>query len=88
MHGRTLMDGNSYRNGRVHVRARRCPTCVFRHGNLMHLDGMIAEAEANESAIICHDTLDGDNAVCRGFFDLHPTQPLQIAARLDLVTYT
>jgi hypothetical protein len=49
--------------------------------------GMVRGAKADESAIICHSTLDGPNAVCRGFFDRHPTQPLQVAERLGLVEY-
>lgn len=86
------MRRNSYRNGRVHVKRVRCPTCIFRPGNLMQLndgrvDDMVAEATANESAITCHATLDGDNAVCRGFFDLHATQPLQLADRLGYIEW-
>lgn len=49
--------------------------------------GMVKGAKEDESAIICHSTLDGPNAVCRGFFDRHPTQPLQVAERLGLVEY-
>jgi len=86
---------NAYRDGRIHVCERLCETCVFRPGNLMHLEsgrlaGMVSDAKANESAIICHSTLyqDGvDNAVCRGFYDRHLTQPLQIAQRLGLVEF-
>jgi hypothetical protein len=36
---------------------------------------MIDEAVGNDSAIVCHKTLDGDNAVCRGFFDRMETIP-------------
>lgn len=46
---------------------------------------MVDESRKNESAIICHKTLDGDNAVCRGFFNRYRTTPLQIAERLDLL---
>lgn len=46
---------------------------------------MVKDATKNESAIICHSTLTGDNAVCRGFFDKHPTAPLQIAERLGFI---
>jgi hypothetical protein len=78
---------NAYRNGRVHVKRSMCRTCIFRPGNLMQLRPgrvrqMVSEARANESAIICHTTLDGPNAVCRGFFDRFATAPLQIAERL------
>jgi hypothetical protein len=87
--------GNAYRDGRVHVCAALCSTCVFRPGNLMklapgRLAGMVADARADSSAIICHSTLyqpGVDNAVCRGFFDRHPTQPLQVAERLGLVEW-
>lgn len=84
---------NVYRGGRVHVRAERCATCVFRAGNPMELRRgrvreMIEEARANESAIVCHATLGtGANAVCRGFFDRHATAPLEIADRLGLVAW-
>lgn len=86
------MRHNVYRNGRLHVCAEMCPTCVFRPGNRMHLRparlrGMIEDAKANQSCIVCHSTLDGGNACCRGFFDRYPTQPLQIAERLGLVEY-
>ena len=88
------MSHNAYRNGKVHVCRSMCPTCIFRPGNKMHLhpgrvEQMVSDATANESAIICHDTLYGDgpqaNAVCRGFFDRHKTSALQIAERLGVV---
>jgi hypothetical protein len=92
------MTSNVYRDGKVHVLSEKCPTCVFRPGNLMDLDpgrlaGMVKEATAAQTAIICHSTLPyhpkgGDEqAVCRGFFDRHPTQPLQIAERLDMIAW-
>jgi hypothetical protein len=86
---------NAYRDGRVHVMADMCLTCVFRPGNVMRLQpgrlaGMVREAERDQSAIICHSTLyqDGvDQAVCKGFYDRHSTQPLQIAERLGLIEW-
>ena len=83
---------NAYRDGRIHVCREKCATCVFRSGNLMMLNPgrvaeMVREATRHESAIICHDTLHRDNAVCRGFFDNHPTSPLQIAERLGLLEF-
>lgn len=87
--------GNAYRDGKVHVMAELCPTCVFRPGNLMQLPpGRLAEIiRANvlgESALTCHSTTYQDvprEAVCRGFFDRYPTQPLQIAERLGLIEW-
>jgi hypothetical protein len=76
---------NSFRGGKVHVKAAMCKTCIFRPGNLMHLsegrrEGMERDAVRNDSTIVCHSTLGGKaNAVCRGFFDKHKTQPLRMA---------
>jgi hypothetical protein len=84
---------NVYREGRVHVQAEMCSTCIFRPGNLMGLHsgrvrGMVDEALTDESAIVCHQTLDGpDGSVCRGFFDRHETAPLVLAKQLDLVEW-
>lgn len=87
--------GNAARGGKVHVLSEMCSTCIFRPGNKMQLrPGRVAEmvkdARRNESAITCHSTLyqEGvDNAVCRGFFDRHKTQPLQVAERLGLLVF-
>lgn len=78
------MSGNSYRDEKVHVCKSMCKTCIFHPGNRMKLEegrveSMIEEATQNESAIICHSTLDGDNAVCRGFFDGHKTATIWLA---------
>lgn len=87
------MKNNSYRDGRVHVMRTMCKTCVFRPGNLMslrpgRLADLIRENEIAESALTCHSTLDTKtNAVCRGFFDRHPTQPLQVAERLGFINW-
>ena len=86
---------NACRDGMVHVCERRCDTCVFRSGNLMHLEpgrlaDMVDQAVAEDSAVICHSTSyrdDVDNAVCRGFYDRHRTQPLQVAQRLGLIRF-
>ena len=87
------MKHNVFRDGKVHICKRMCSTCVFRPGNLMHLepgrvDGMVADAVASDSTIVCHQTLDGPNAGCRGFYDRHATPPLQIAVRLGMVEWT
>jgi hypothetical protein len=48
---------------------------------------MVSEALKNDSAIICHGTLDGAQAVCRGFFDRHwrDTLPLRAAVALKVL---
>lgn len=54
-------------NGRVHVSKTQCKTCIFRPGNLMHLEpgrveSMVADATRNQGQITCHSTLDNKHA--------------------------
>lgn len=81
-----------FHDGKVHVHSRMCPTCIFRPGNLMHLEKgrveqMVKQATEAESCIPCHQTLEGEQAVCRGFFNKHRTSPLQIAERLGFIKF-
>jgi hypothetical protein len=60
-----------------------CATCVFRPGNLMRLRpgrlrGMVRDSLASDSFIVCHKTLDGDRAVCRGFYERHARDTLAL----------
>lgn len=85
-----------FSDGRVHVMAEKCATCIFRPGNLMSLEpgrvaGMVREARSSDAGNIpCHETLYGQSdqkAVCRGFFDKHATPVLQIADRMGIIDY-
>jgi hypothetical protein len=93
---------NVFRDGpdgpRVHVMAERCPTCIFRPGNLMTLNpGTVKEMvddclKRDAGNIPCHHTLyrrDADQAICRGFWDGYADriQLLQVADRLGMVTF-
>lgn len=83
---------NVFRGGKVHVQKEMCPTCIFRPGNKMHLEpgrlrDLVDQALRDDTAIVCHDTLEGDNAVCRGFYDHHSTNPLRMAERLNLIEW-
>ena len=62
--------------------SERCPTCILRPGDPMHLGpertaAIIRGALAAGSYVVCHDTLTfGDHpdygpAICRGFFDAY-----------------
>ena len=70
---------NIYRNGKVHVMAEKCATCIFRPGNQMDLlpgrvAGMVKGCLAKDGTIPCHETLHRyprKHAVCRGFFDAY-----------------
>lgn len=84
-----------FRDGKVHVLAERCGTCVFRPGNLMRLEpGRLRElVDDNVAAgvgLVCHSTLyraGVDHAICRGFYDAHGSRvlPLELAPRLGML---
>lgn len=82
---------NPFRNGRLHVLRRRCDSCIFRPGGF-HMsperrDQMVAAAIKNNSAIFCHETLDGAQAICHGFWQKYKTQPFQVAERLQMIEF-
>jgi hypothetical protein len=88
------MRNNTFRDGKVHVMADKCPTCIFRPGNLMHLNrgrvkDMVGTATSDQAgSITCHSTLDTDKqAVCRGFYDRHATPVLQLAEAMGVVEF-
>lgn len=88
-----MAEHNVYRDGKVHVLNRKCSTCVFgprRPVDQERVDGMVADADRNESTIVCHSTLytDGvDNAACRGYFDLRSSVSLRMADALGVVEF-
>lgn len=77
-----MADTNVFNNERVHVMPERCSTCIFRPGNLMHLQGgrvkdMVEGAVSEQGVIPCHKTIHGQRdqqAVCRGFYDSYGDQ--------------
>jgi len=82
-----------YRDGWLHVKAERCETCIFRPGNPMQLNEgrvrqMVDECLASMGGhVTCHDTLDGDRAVCRGYWDGYRDRDvlLSLAERTEIV---
>jgi len=69
-----------------------CATCIFRPGNLMRLsegrvESMVEQATELQSCIPCHGTLGGKQAVCHGFFKLHATLPLKLAAAMERIEW-
>ena len=83
-------------NGRVHVRRTQCKTCIYRPGNLMHLDEgrreqMEADANKSGGCIPCHDNLyEGAKIepVCRGYWNVNQSVPLRLAEALERITFT
>lgn len=70
-----MTDGPLTSSG-LRVCRAECSTCVFRPGNLMGLQpgrlrGMVHDSIQADTFIVCHKTLDGPRAVCRGFYDRH-----------------
>jgi hypothetical protein len=95
-----VSDTDVYRDGKVHVQAVKCGTCIYRPGNLMRLepgrkDSMQAGAIEGGGVIPCHQTIEaytgerGGESVCRGFFDVAKHEGLlAVAERLDIVEFT
>ncbi len=83
-----------WRDGKLWVLNDKCKTCIFRPGNLMHLDEgrveeMVAGCIAENTVIACHKTLDGPRSVCRGLWDVHRTEIpiLWMAVAFNVVAY-
>lgn len=92
-------DPGPFRDGQVHVLSEKCATCIFRPGNLMRLvpgrvKQMVETSIADDSAITCHSTLpsvakeEGQEAICRGYWDSYGEQvlPIRLAQAMDMVT--
>jgi hypothetical protein len=68
---------NVFRNGKVHVMAEECSTCIFRPATRpvdgSRVAGMVRDTMDKDGAsVVCHSTLykrPRRNAVCRGWFD-------------------
>lgn len=79
----------------MHVQRERCSTCIYRPGNLMQLrPGRVASmqreadgAGLDGGSIICHQTLGGAEAVCRGYFDHGHSLPLRVAVAFGVVEW-
>lgn len=79
-----MSDPGPYRDGKVHVCAVQCSTCVFRSGNLMHLApgrlrDLVEQNLAADAVLQCHQTLPyypgrRPSAICRGYFDAYSDQ--------------
>lgn len=87
----------TYVGGFVHVRSTRCSTCIFRPGNLMHLEEgrreqMERDAVRDESVIPCHKHIHERQPiepVCRGYWDAHATEvvTLRLAQAMGIVRF-
>lgn len=70
--------------GKIRILEDKCKDCIFRPGNLMHLEGgrlkEVVDGNLAASALLtCHNTLPGndaeaDPAACKGFWDSYGLQ--------------
>lgn len=73
----------------VRLLAEQCSTCIFRTGNLMHLNAgrlkdMLDEVRATDSYVICHQSLDREvGDICKGSNDAHYGQLMRMADRMQ-----
>lgn len=66
------MIGQTFRDNHVYVCAGMCKTCIYHPDNRMHLvegrrEQMERDAMRDEGCIVCHSTLETNNAICFGF---------------------
>lgn len=79
---------NVFRDDKIHVCAKLCDTCIFKPDSPLRDVSIIAEAVKDNTAVICHSTLDKPNqSVCRGFFEKHHTLPLALARMMGNIEF-
>jgi len=86
-----MTDADIFRDGKVHVLADKCATCIFTKNRPLGVDGkrvasMVRDTKDDPGATIpCHSTLyrpdKQENAICRGWYDkFAEADPVLIAA--------
>ena len=81
---------NVYVNGKVHVRARQCKTCIFGPKSPVSDERRVEMIEGcgDDGVIPCHSHIHQGAAiepVCRGFADLNVTVGLRLAEALGVI---
>lgn len=93
MYNQCMATHNVFDGAHVHVRARRCETCVFGNNSPVSVERreeMVALC-GDQSVIPCHKHLyvgEPVNPVCRGFYETGNCVPLRIAEALDMIAWT
>lgn len=91
-------EGNTYRDGKVHVLAAMCGTCIFRPHERPVSGARVAElvratAEEPGATVTCHSTLiaEGEpaDAICRGWYDRMASRDpiLQLAEAMRIIEW-
>jgi hypothetical protein len=86
-----------YREGKVHVLAAECGTCIFkphtRPVDGARVAGMVRATRGEHGAtVVCHSTLYGGaehHAICRGWYDrlAHEDHILRLALIADVIEF-
>ena len=80
-----------FRDGKVHVLAAPCITCIFsanRPVDAERVRGMLAACVAENRIVPCHEWMDTDTpVVCRGLWNTGQVGILQVAGRLCAVQF-
>lgn len=76
----------------LRVMREQCSTCIFRSGNPMQLrpgrvKDMTDQTDRADSNVVCHQTLGGEGALCKGSVDRQPGQMMRIAYRLNAIEW-
>ena len=80
-------------NGKVHIRNRRCETCIFGGNSPVSVerkDEMVALSLRDDGVIPCHKHLapmQPLNPVCHGFWSLNESIPLRLAAAMEVIEW-
>lgn len=73
------------------VCSRVCDECLYSKHKVVGdktKRAVLEECRRRDRYFICHKfTLNGEAAICRGFFNMEPNQACQVADRLGLVVY-
>ena len=86
-----------YRDGKVHVLADKCATCIFRPHERPVDGARVAEMvratkDEHGATVVCHATLYGGaehHAICKGWYDrmAHRDHILRLALIADVIAY-
>lgn len=86
-----------YRDGKVHVLADECATCIFKPHSRPVDGARVAEMvrstrDEHGATVVCHSTLYGGaehHAICKGWYDrmAHRDHILRLALIADVIAY-
>jgi hypothetical protein len=90
-----VTEGNTYRDGKVHVLSEKCETCIFNAATrfVSSAGGADLVRETQEKGVgghvVCHSVIiaGADDAICRGFFDRFKKRDvvLRMAVAMDVI---